>query len=80
MAVDNNKQVNIKLNLDAQHTPVLLVDGYLITSNEHAVTLNFAQATINPTEQQIVSRVALTRLQAKEFLKNLSDHIDKFEV
>jgi len=70
----------INFMLDANKTPVLYADGYLIGSNQHVVTLNFAQAMPEPTQQNIVARVALTREQAKEFLKNLKDHIEKFEV
>jgi hypothetical protein len=73
-----SKQINF--TLDANKTPVLYADGYLIGSNQHVVTLNFAQAMPEPSQQNIVVRVALTKTQAKEFLNNLTDHIEKFEV
>ncbi len=77
----NQKQVNkINFNLDPNKTPILYADSYLISSNEHIVTLNFGQALPDPTQQNIVVRVALTRAQVKDFLKNLNDHIEKFEV
>jgi hypothetical protein len=44
------------------------------------LTLNFAQASVDGTQQNIITRVALTPAQAKELLANLSDHIEKFEV
>lgn len=75
---ENNKKANF--NLDPNTTPVLHADAYLIGSNEHVVTLNFAQALPQPRQQHIVARVSLTRNQAKEFLANLNDHVQKFEI
>ena len=79
MAQDN-KPVNINFNLDPNKTRVLYADTCLISNNEHVVVLSFAQAMSDPTQQNIVSRVALTKAQAKEFLKALNDHLEKFEV
>ena len=70
----------VNFSLDPNKTPVYSVDTYLIGSNEHMVTFNFAQVVPGNNQQNIISRVSLTRTQAKEFVKNLSDHIDKFEV
>lgn len=74
----NQKQVNF--NVDVNKVPVLYADGYLIGSNENVVTFNFSQAMPGAEQQNIVSRIALTRTQAKEFVKNLAEHIEKFEV
>ena len=74
------EQPELNMSIDPNKTPVLTVDTYAIGSNEHVVTLNFAQAVIGSNQQHIVARVSLTNKQAKEFLKNLSDHIEKFEV
>ena len=76
----NMDQQELNFNVDPYKAPVLAVDTYLIGSNEHVVTLNFAQAVVGSNQQNIVSRVSLTTKQAKEFLKNLNDHIEKFEV
>lgn len=75
---NNNKKVNF--NLDPNKTPVLHADSYLIGSNDHVVTLNFAQALPQPDQQHIVARVSMSRKQAKEFLANLNDHVQKFEI
>lgn len=75
---DDQKQINF--NLDPNKVPVLSIDGYLISSNEHNLTLNFAQAMMDGSQQNVVTRVSMSPSQAKEFLKNLADHIDKFEV
>ena len=73
-------KTQINFNLDPNKIKVLAVDSYLIGSNEHIVTLNFAQAVPDGTQQNIVARVSMSPTQAKEFLKNLNDHIEKFEV
>lgn len=76
-----NINSTVNFNVDPIRTPIYFADGYLISSNENALTFNFLQSLPpNPTQQQIISRVALTRSQAKEFLKNLNDHIEKFEI
>lgn len=72
-----NKDINF--NLDPTRVPVLFVDSYLIGSNERSIAINFAQASPDGKQHMIVSRVAMTLDQAKEFLKGLSDHIEKFE-
>lgn len=70
----------VNFTLDPNKTPIYSIDTYLIGTSEHMVTFNFGQAVIGNNQQNIISRVALTRAQAKEFLKNLNDHIEKFEV
>lgn len=75
-----DQQVPINFNLEPNKVPVLAMDGYLIASNEHAVTLSFAQATVDASQQNIVARIALSPAQAKDLVKNLNDHIEKFEV
>lgn len=77
---DKDDQTQVNFGLDPNKTRTLYVDSYLIGSNEHVVTFSFAQALPDPAQQNIVSRVALTKAQAKEFLKNLHEHIEKFEV
>jgi len=77
---DNSQQVNF--NFDPAKVPVLYVDAFLIGSNEHVITFNFAQAVPGPgvTQQQVVSRLALTLAQAKEFVQVLNDHIERHEL
>lgn len=66
--------------VDPNKSPVFFVDSYLIGSNENAVTFSFAQTVSGSDQQNIVARVAMTAKQAKDFVANLSDHIQKFEV
>lgn len=77
---DEPQPQNINLNLNPHKVPVLMADTYIIGSNDHIVTFNFAQGFLGDPQQNVVARVALTRAQAKEFLKTLNDHIEKFEV
>lgn len=80
MADDKPAKRNINFNMDPGKTPVLYADSYLIGSNEHVVTLTFAQALPQPDQQHVVARVALTRKQAKDFLTNLNEHAEKYEL
>jgi hypothetical protein len=80
MAKDEQAQQEVNFNFDPNKTPVLLVDGYMIGSNENFVILNFSQAMIDGNQQNIVARLALLPNQAKEFVAQLNDHIEKFEV
>ena len=76
-----DEKEGVNFSLDPNKTPVLFVDSYLISSNDNAVTFNFAQALVgNSNQQNIIARVALTPKQAKDFVANLNDHIEKFEV
>lgn len=77
---DGKDQKSVNFNVDVNKVPVLYADGYLIGSNENVVTLNFSQAMPGADQQNIVSRIALTPAQAKEFVSSLSDHIEKYEV
>jgi len=79
MAQDK-KPTNINFMVDPNKTPVLYADGYLIGNNEHVVVLSFAQALPDPAQQNVVARIALTKAQAREFLRTLNDHMEKFEV
>jgi hypothetical protein len=80
MADKPSKSEPIKISVDPVKTPTLAVDSYLISSNEHLLIFSYMQAIPLQNQQQIVARVALTRTQAKEFAKNLEDHIQKFEI
>lgn len=69
----------INFNLDPNKTPILFVDTTLIASSNQALTLSFAQAVLDGQQQTIVARIAMTADQAKALLKDLNDHIEKFE-
>lgn len=77
---DEDQSQQINFGVDPNKVPIMFVESYLIGSNENSVTFNFAQPVLEGQQQNIVARVAMTREQAKEFLKNLNDHIEKFEL
>lgn len=70
----------IQFNVDPNQVPIVFAEGYLISSSSNAVVFNFAQPVLDGQQQNIIARVAMTREQAKQFLKNLNDHIEKFEL
>ena len=81
MANTNDEdQQPVNFGVDPNKVPLLFVESYLIGSNQNSVTFNFAQPVFYGQQKNIVARVAMTREQAKEFLKNLNDHIEKFEL
>ena len=69
----------VNFSLDPNKTPVYFADGYLIVSNEQSMVLNFTQNLFDGNQQNVVSRTAMTLEQAKRFLKDLNDHLEKFE-
>jgi len=70
---------DVSYGIDPSKTPVYFADGYLIVSNEQSLVLNFTQNLFDGNQQHVVSRTAMTLEQAKRFLKDLNDHIEKFE-
>jgi len=70
----------INFNVNPENAPVLAADSYLISSNENFVVLGFAQNVPGSNVQHVVSRVAMSPRQTKEFLEKLSDHVQKFEI
>lgn len=69
----------VNFSLDPNKTPVYFADGYLIVSNEQSLVLNFTQNLFDGNQQNVISRTALTLEQAKRLLKDLNDHLEKFE-
>jgi hypothetical protein len=74
----DDAQVNF--NLEPNQTPVYFVDGYMIVSGPQSLTLNFTQNLFDGKQQNVVGRMAMTLDQAKRLLKDLNDHIEKFEL
>ncbi|MDB5184931.1 MAG: hypothetical protein JWN38_739 [Candidatus Saccharibacteria bacterium] len=78
--MQDDETPTINFNLDVSKVPVLFSGAYLISSDDNSMTINFAQPTIDGSQQNIVARVAMTLPQAKELLQTLNDHIEKFEI
>ena len=72
-------EVPVNFGLDPNKTPVYFADGYLLVSNEQSLVLNFTQNLFDGNQQNVISRTAMTLEQAKRFLKDLNDHLEKFE-
>jgi hypothetical protein len=77
---DHTHDDGIQFGVDPTKVPILYAEGYLITSNNSSIVFNFAQPVLDNQQQNIVSRIAMTRDQAKQFLATLDDHIEKFEL
>ena len=76
---DQAEDLPVNFSVDPNQTPVYFADGYLIVSSEQSLVLNFSQQLFDGRQQNVVSRTAMTLEQAKRFLKDLNDHIEKFE-
>jgi hypothetical protein len=76
---DKPQDLPVNFSLDPNKTPVYFADGYLIVSNEQSLVLNFTQNLFDGNQQNVVTRTAMTLEQAKRFLKDLNDHLEKFE-
>lgn len=77
---DSKQAQPVNFSFNPEKVPVLYADAYLIGSNENIVTFNFAQMVPGSNQQHVVSRVALTFAQAKDFVKTLNDHIERNEL
>jgi hypothetical protein len=74
-----NDDLPVNFSLDPNKTPVYFADGYLIVSNDQSMVVNFTQNLFDGNQQNVISRTAMTLEQAKRFLKDLNDHLEKFE-
>lgn len=76
MASDNKPtqspqpQIQISANLDT--TPILYTDSIFISTNEDGVILDITQKAPVSNQLRIVSRIGMSRIHAKKFLKEMS--------
>ena len=61
----NPQNVSVSVNLD--NTPILYTDNIFISANEDGVVLDVTQKLVNSNQTRIVSRVGMSRTQAKKF-------------
>ena len=73
------QETPVNINLDPHKTPIYFADGYLISSSQQALTLSFTQSVLDGQQQNVITRVAMSLDQAKQFMKDLNDHFEKFE-
>jgi hypothetical protein len=62
-------QHQVSINLDT--TPVLYTDSISINTNEDGVVLDVMQRLGNSEQMKIVTRIGMSRIQAKKFLDSL---------
>ncbi len=79
---DDNKseqKVEAKVNLDPTKTPILYTNSVFVSSDDHGVTLDFAQRMGPTADQTIVARVGMSANHAKSLLKVLNENLEKYE-
>ena len=59
---------NVSLSVNLDTTPVLYTDNILISTNEDGVVLDVTQKLVGSNQVRIVSRVGMSRTQAKKFI------------
>ena len=68
--MDENKKQEIAININLDTTPILYTDNILLTTNEDGLVLGIGQK-LGLNQLRIVSRVGMSRIHAKKFLKEL---------
>ena len=65
----NPKAVQIDINLD--QTPIFYTENIFISSSPYGINLDFAQKLGPTNKMRIVSRIGMSREQAKKLLQEL---------
>jgi hypothetical protein len=69
------KITSLNINLDAKQTPVLYTDNIFISTNEDGVVIDVGQKVGNTNQVQIVTRIGMSRNQAKKLAETLSKNL-----
>ncbi len=76
----NDNDLNaVSLNVNLDTTPILYTDNIVISSNEDGIVLDICQRVGTTRQWRIVSRIGMSRSQAKKFLQALGKQIDVAE-
>lgn len=67
----HNKNFNINLNPNS--TPILYTDSIFMNTNEDGVVLDVCQKIGAANQLHIISRIGMSRIHAKKFVKKLSE-------
>lgn len=59
---------NVSLSVNLDTNPILYTDNILISTNEDGVVLDVTQKLVGSNQVRIVSRVGMSRTQAKKFI------------
>lgn len=65
------KEIQDKININLDTTPVFYTDNINIMTNKNGVVLNVMQRLGNTAQVRIVSRVGMSREHAKDFVDKL---------
>lgn len=63
---------NVSVSVDLNTTPILYTDNVLISMNEDGVVFDVTQKLVGANQVRIVSRVGMSRTQAKKFVAEAS--------
>ncbi len=66
---DDQQQIAINVNLDS--TPILYTDNVYMTANEDGIVLDVGQKLGTTNQIRIVSRIGMSRIHAKKFIKEM---------
>lgn len=71
MDQDQKKQQNLEVDINLDTTPILYTDNILMSANRYGITLDIGQK-LGPTNKlRIVTRIAMSREHAKQFINEL---------
>lgn len=76
MSRGTEKENNINIAVPP-NTPVLYTDSVYLTVSPYGVVLNFAQHLGSTNQQNIVSRVGMSKIHARILVERLSDLLNK---
>lgn len=68
--MDEKKDVTI--DLDPIRTPIFYTDNMIVTTNEDGLIINVGQRVGNSNKLHIITRIGMSRQQAKKFAEKLS--------
>jgi len=69
--MDDKTKQELAININLDTTPILYTDNVIITVNPDGVVLDVTQRLANTNQVRVVSRVGMSREQAKKFTTEL---------
>lgn len=70
--MDKNKK-DLNVNMNPHTTPVLYTDSVFMSTNEDGVVLDICQKVGSSNQLHVISRIGMSRVHAKKFVKKLSE-------
>lgn len=65
----------VKVNINLDTTPILYTDNVLIGASTDGIVFDFCQKLGMSSDLRIVSRIGMSREQAKKFYKTLGEQL-----